>query len=159
MCLCAGLTAAVKYIAALVLKPTPLCSGVNCNCFICANMAQAQLDAEMKMEASGSSPRGGSFRKGLKLKLPKFHAIPIMLRINSKPLIQGVTPKILLDDDWMMFIGGSHGQTGEKTHINIRKINFDPKDEGIAGEGISLPLVMLPCLQEGFQQLVHHSAF
>ena len=125
-------------------------------------MAQAQLETNMKnikeAEEGGCCLGGSSKSKGKKLKIPKFHAIPIMMRINSKPMQAGVTPKILLDDDWVLFIGGNQGQTGEKTHINLRRINFDPNTPGLAGEGVSLPLEMLPCLQEGFQQLINHSA-
>jgi len=125
-------------------------------------MAQAQIQVEMEdtvEQVKTCKPRNksktliqNSFRSSCKSKKASFHSIPLMIRIQSKPVPEGVTTRILLDDDWMVFMGGDEGQVGGKSHINIRKLNFNPGDAD-AGEGISLPKCMLPCLQEALNQL------
>jgi hypothetical protein len=166
------------------------CDSLNykCNCIIChSGMAQAQIDMEINNgnKTSNLIGRKNSFKESVKSSKPKdsiklkkskssclstknFHSIPLTLRIQSKPLEDGISPRIILDDDWILYVGGANGEIGVLTHVNIRKLCFEGAEtnreggegggggeggEGLTREGLSLPIQMLPCLLEGLQQL------
>ncbi|CAG7724802.1 unnamed protein product [Allacma fusca] len=130
-------------------------------------MAQAQIDMDLNLPNSTkhsakkeSTKRTSVTKKDVVASMSKkFHSMPLTLRIQSKPLQEGVSPRVILDDDWILYIGGRRGEIGGNTHINIRKINLNGSGNtgssigDLNEEGLSMPVEIINCLLEGLSQL------
>ena len=123
-------------------------------------MAQAQVD----MDLEGRIEKGDTKRSFLhrrkrsanvnrqfsKLIAP-CHTMPLVVKIQSTPLEDVLNTQVLLEDNWTVYVGGSEGESFLRTHLNIRKRGED--GSVVRGEGVSVPLPMIDCLQEALETI------
>ena len=152
MCVCFHVRKFLIDLVTLFTKPIPICARVNCNCFLCNSMAQAQIDMEMsgrKKSSENIKRKPTSSCRSKFRRMISYHNIPLTVRIQSQPLEEGLTTRVILEKDWCIYVGGPSGGDEARTHINIRRIAQDENYK--QSTGVSLPLASVPLLIKGLE--------
>lgn len=112
-------------------------------------MAQAQVDMEMSGCKKSIDKKSTSVCRSKLRKMTSYHNIPLMVRIQSQPLEEGLTTRVILEKDWCIYVGGPNGGEQERTHINIRRISME--ENNTISAGVSVPLSSVPLLIKGLE--------
>lgn len=162
MCICPWLKKFLLIIFKFLAKAPAICEKINCNCVVCNNMAQAQIqmDLEGKIEKGDKkknflqrNKRAVTVRKAFANVPASCHTLPLVVKIQSTPLDEALNTQVLLDDDWTMFVGGAEGQSFLRTHLNIRR---RVHDGGMDFPGVAIPIAMIDCVKEALQTITEN---